>query len=606
MAGRARTPKDQVAGTASPIPSYDTMSDMMISETTSILTDFYRQYVGYYGAAPAKPGDAIFINFDPVLQSETYQRWAQFDLYWYLEQDPHVRAILSAAKVNVAGLDWSVSPFLRGKEKKPSATNEAVAEFCEDTLEQLESFPQHLYDLMDALPKGFSFSEIVWAQKNGFWIIDRLMNRTQRRIQFDAVDRQPKIRTKDNPYYGERLQAGKYIVHRCSSTWENPFGDPLDQSLYWMWLFKKMGLKFFLKHIEVGSSSIPIVQHPTTSDPKLKDEAMQIAADIRNGAYGRMPDTMKVVWGEFAGKQATSEMLSNFIRLMNDEMTKCVKGSLLTTEGASSAGSGSRSMGQTHQVTEDQYDIFRAKGLAASINKYIIQFLVDYNFSTVEGYPRFKFDVEEEEDQVQASTVLANLTRALPDYEIDIDDVNDKFGYVFTKKEKEPLPGAIAANPLGAVNPNEPAPLPEFSGTQRKQLSEALVELSESIKVEDSKAEARIAALEQKKADIERSIKQIQKSVVEMSEENKATNVIERLLRKLIDKKTVVNVSPAQVTVPVTVKPAEFKEQPQPIINVNVPKQDPPIINVNVPKQGPKEMVVERDGMGYIKKVKSN
>ena len=124
-------------------------------------------------------------------------------------------------------------------------------------------------------------------------------------------------------------------------------------------------------------------------------------------------------------------------------MTKSVKGSLLTTEGASSSGTGSRSLGQTHQVTEDQFDKFRAKGLAASVNKYLVRFLVDYNFANVDGYPRFAFDDEEEEDMVNASKVVLQLRQAFPNYDMDMEQISDKFGYQFTQKPVDVTPPAV-------------------------------------------------------------------------------------------------------------------------------------------------------------------
>lgn len=438
------------------LPTYDELTGAMIEETTGILTDYVRQYIGVNGGVRGQD-NAIMINWDPVLREQTYQRWAWYDLYWYLEQDTHIRAIATAAKVNVAALKWSVRPFLRRGEKKPSATNAAIAEFVRDAFSSLETFPQHLYDLLDALFKGFSFSEIMWSlSPQGYWTISDLMNRTQRRIQFDAQSRLPRIRTQQNPYYGDPVPAGKYIVHRVSSTWENPFGDALDQSLYWMWLFKKMGMQFFLKHIEVGASSVPIVQHPTNANEKLKAEALAIASQIRNGAYGRLPDNFSLIWAESKQAAQASNAYYQFIMLCNDEMTKAVKGQLLTTEGASSRGMGSRALGETHMVTEDQYDRFRARGLAASINKYLVKFLVDYNFANVDGYPRFTFDDEEEKDMVNASKVVQQLKQAFPDYDMDMEEVSDKFGYTFTKKQ--------------TVDGPSPSPVPQ------KQITEGVPE----------------------------------------------------------------------------------------------------------------------------------
>ncbi len=424
-------------------PTFDELSELMVNETTSILNDYQRQWIGAIGTQ-GKPGDSIFINFDPVLMKETYLQWAQYDLYWYLEKDPQVGAILDSAKVNVSGMPWDVKPFLRKGEKKPSTTSQDQADFIKDMFESMETFPQHLFDLMDSIGKGFSFSEIVWERKDIWWNINRLMNRPQRRIQFDAQTRQPKIRTMAQPYFGEKIEPGKYIVHRCSSNWENSFGDALDASLYWMWLFKKIIVRFWMQHLEVGASSVPVIKIPPDSGKKLKNEAIDIAKMIRNGAFGYIPSNFEITYAEAKNALQDTESYEKFIRMMDEQMDKRVKGQVLTTEGSSAGGHGSKGMGQTHKITEDQFDIFRAKGLAASVNKYLVKYAMDYNFATIEGYPRFAFAVEEEEDMKAASEVLVNVTKALgtptPEYDIDIEQINEKFGYTFTKKEKkEPI-----------------------------------------------------------------------------------------------------------------------------------------------------------------------
>jgi hypothetical protein len=446
MTYKRKTPEDQLKTRGkNQFPSYDELSELMISETTSILNDFQRQWIGAIGTE-GKPGDAIFINFDPVLQKETYLQWAQYDLYWYLEKDTQVGTILDSAKVNVSGMAWDVKPFLRKGEKKPSASSQAQADFIKDMFEGMETFPQHLFDLMDALGKGFSFSEIVWERKDIWWNIVRLMNRPQRRIQFDAQTRQPRIRTIAQPFYGEKIEPGKYIVHRCSSNWENPFGDALDQSLYWPWMFKRMVIKFWTQHEEVGASSIPIVQVPSGANSQLKSEALDIAKMIRNGAFGYIPANFTLMYAEAKNALQNAETYEKYLRYQDEQMTKRVKGQVLTTEGSSSGGHGSRGMGQTHKITEDQFDIFRAKGLASSVNKYLVKYASDYNFANIEGYPRFCFDVEEEEDMKNASEVFGNLVKALPGYDPDIEQINEKFGYTFTKKEKKDIPQQPLSN----------------------------------------------------------------------------------------------------------------------------------------------------------------
>ena len=60
---------------------------------------------------------------------------------------------------------------------------------------------------------------------------------------------------------------------------------------------------------------------------------------------------------------------------------------------------------------------------------------------------RFTFDVEEEENLVDASVVLVNLAKALPDYDVDIDQINEKFNYNFVKKPKTETPPPVVSDP---------------------------------------------------------------------------------------------------------------------------------------------------------------
>ena len=179
-----------------------------------------------------EPGQGIFLNFDRVLSTQSYKELAWYDLYQEVERDPHVAAIMSSAKLNVAGIPWDISAFTGPHENKPSKRNQEIAAFVKDVLLDAGHLPQHLYNLMDALGKGFAVSEIVWSLGSDGVRIARILNRPQRRFQFDATDRSLRLRDKQNPYFGIPLPDKKFIVHRISAEWENPFGDALDQSLY--------------------------------------------------------------------------------------------------------------------------------------------------------------------------------------------------------------------------------------------------------------------------------------------------------------------------------------------------------------------------------------
>jgi phage gp29-like protein len=426
---KKKSPENQIVK----LPEYGELISIMQNETSAIYTDYIRQYVGVLNTKDPQNGKAIFMNRDRVGNTQGYQELFWFDLYAEVGRDPEVSALLSSAKLNVAGMKYDISAYVEGNEKNPTKRNQEIADFVKLALKRIGYFPQHLYNLMGALEMGFSVSEIIWEPTSEGVFVKNILNRPPRRFQFNAVDRSLQLRTMDDPYYGEPLPDKKFILHRCSAQWENPFGDPLAQSLYWMWLFKKTVLKFWMKHLEVGASSIPIVQHPQSASAQIKSEALSIAQMIRNGAYGRIPDNFEIIWAEAKNAIQNAEAYNGFVRFTNDEMAKCINGQTLTAEAGSSSGTGTKALGKVHQATQSQRDIFRAETLAATLNSSIIKWLVDFNFSNVEGYPEFRFDLEEAEDLEVESKIIKNLSDA--GYDFDEVQLSEKFNYNILKKE---------------------------------------------------------------------------------------------------------------------------------------------------------------------------
>jgi len=432
------------------LPEYGELISLMQTETASIITDYIRQYVGIISQTP-EPGQGIFINWDRILRTQLFQELAWYELYQEVERDPHVAAVMSSAKLNIAGLKWDVTGYMEPGEREPSPRNKAIAGFVKQALLNVGFLPQHLYNLMSALGMGFAVSEIIWDVTDKGVTIGRILNRPQRRFQFDAVDRSLKLRNMQEPYYGIPLPDKKFIVHRCSGQWDNPFGDALDQSLYWMWLFKKTVIKFWMQHLEVQASSIPIVKHPISATPELKAEALEIAKMIRNGAYGRLPDNFELIFAEVKSSVQNAESYQMFVRMCNDEISKCVNGQTLTTEASSATGMGTRALGTVHQVTQDQRNVFRGEGLAATLNQTIVRWMVDFNFANVDGYPQFRFDIEAPKDLLQESQIVKNLSEA--GYDFDEQELSEKFNYTILKKA--PVKVAPIPSPLLKPSPVE-------------------------------------------------------------------------------------------------------------------------------------------------------
>lgn len=439
---KRRKPDNQPAK----LPEYGQLLSIMQSETASIVTDYIRQYVGPINPSTPTPG-AIFINQDRVLLTQTYQELAWYDLYAEVGHDPHVAAVMDSAKLDVAGLKWNVDPYLNPGEKNASKRNEEIAAFVGDVLknsgESNDSggityvFPQHLYNWMDALGMGFAVSEVIWDPRPEGVYIKNIINRTPRRFQFDAVDRSLRLRNIANPYYGDPLPEKKFVVHRASAKWDNPFGDAAYQDIYWMWLFKRTVQKFWMQHLQVGASSIPIVKHPVSADPKLKAEALEIAQMIRSGAYGRIPDNFEIIWAEAKNALQNSQGYEAFNRMVDDQITKRINGQTLTTEPSGPGGSGSYAQGKIHSLTKGARTIFRAHGLEATLNNTLVKWATDFNFGDVDGYPSFRFDLEEPSNLKDEAEIVKTLSDA--GYDFDEQELSEKFNWTVTKKQQKPV-----------------------------------------------------------------------------------------------------------------------------------------------------------------------
>jgi phage gp29-like protein len=442
---KQRTPSNQMLPVKrNALPEYGELVSIMQGETSSIVNDYIRQYVGVISGQGfnVQGSPAIYMNQDRVQRYQSYRELAFYDLYAEVERDPHVASVLQSAKLNVAGMKWDIEAHLEKGEKKPSKRNQEIADFVKHSLKNVGYFPQHMYNLMGALGMGFAVSEIIWDVTDEGVVIKDILNRPQRRFQFDAVDRSLRLRDLKDPYYGIELPDKKFIVHRCSSQWENPFGDALDQSLYWMWLFKKTVLKFWMQHLQVGASSIPIVKHPTGANAEFKAEALEIAKMIRNGAYGRIPMNFEVIFAEAKNAVQNGEAYNTFLRMCNEEISKCANGQTLTADASSASGKGSRALGDVHQNAQTARDMFRAEGLAATLNASIVKWQVDFNFSGVTGYPKFRFDLEEAEDLESEALIVKTISDA--GFDFDEVELSEKFNYTITKKK-----------PLD-LKPNEP------------------------------------------------------------------------------------------------------------------------------------------------------
>lgn len=399
----------------------------------SILTDYIRQYVGTYRDQPTADSGVV-LNRDRVLSTQFYLDMAGYDLYDEIERDPHVSGIYQTIRTSVAALDWFIAPA------SESDADKKIAQEIERLLRDVDGFIQDVVELLDAVGKGFSVSEILKSvNREGFVTPVRLMHRPQRRMQFDPTGYALKVRKTNNPFYGDPAPDETFIVHRNSQKYENPFGDALDQRLYWMWLFKRNVIKIWMQFQENFSAPFPLGKYDPNATQEFKTALLDLLGSFRRSGYGIAPNTVQIDLMQSQGVSSVGDAYERFIRFANDEMTKCILGEVLTTEGSASGGAGAKAGASESRTISKARIQYYAKGLEDTLNSTLIRWMVKWNFADGTLCPKFRFDTSEPVDAKVMSEVIVNLKTA--GYKVTDAYIEDTLGIPL--EEVEPAPQVV-------------------------------------------------------------------------------------------------------------------------------------------------------------------
>jgi phage gp29-like protein len=217
----------------------------------------------------------VFQYTDDTLISRGGQQGLK--IYDDIERDPYAHAVLAKRKLALVGREWRIEPASEARADRKAA------EIVEQVLGRIP-FDQLCLDLLDATLKGFSVAEIVWAERGGHIVPQRIVAHDPRRFTFDEAW-EPRLLTMTHPMLGEQLPKNKFIVHRCGVKGNNPFGLGLGSKLFWPVLFKREGIAFWMVFLEKYASPTPVGKYPEGTlpqDQKRLVDALQ--AMVQSGA----------------------------------------------------------------------------------------------------------------------------------------------------------------------------------------------------------------------------------------------------------------------------------------------------------------------------------
>lgn len=317
----------------------------------------------------------------PARLARIHRAAAQGDPLQYLElaedieeRDLHYLGVLGTRKRSVAQLPITVTAASDAGDHKKHA--EYVQSWINDGV-----LAAGLFDMLDAIGKGFSVLECDWRAHLGHTCPREFVWRPQRWFGFDRIDGETVLlheATGDVP-----LAPHKFVVHRAKSKSGLTIRSGLARAASWAWMYKSFTLKDWSIFVQNFGAPVRIGKYEENAKPEDKDVLWRAVSQIAGDCAAIIPASMEIEFHEVSAKAASTDMYERRADWMDRQISKAVLGQTTTTD----AVSGGHAVAQEHRLVQE--DIERSDAIAASgtINRQIVPNLVAFEFGPQDHYP---------------------------------------------------------------------------------------------------------------------------------------------------------------------------------------------------------------------------
>ena len=341
-------------------------------------------------------------------QAEQGDLQAQFDLYEDMEEkDGHIGSELSKRRRAVI-VDWSVVP-----PDNPSSREKRDAEQLAELVGEIADFEDVLFDVTDAIGKGFSCSEIEWEKKK-FWLPKSITHRPQSWFGVHRGYRQ-ELRLRTNTVgpdgsVGEPLQPFGWVTHVHKTKSGYLERSAMFRQLVWPYLFKNYSVGDLAEFLEIYGIPIRIGKYPSGASDKEKMTLLRALVGIGHNAAGIIPAGMELDFKDAAtGDPKAFELMMNWCERTQ---SKVILGGTLTS-GADGKSS-TNALGNVHNEVRKDLRDSDIRQLCSTLTRDLLYPMASLNGLAPDGMrrcPVFRLNVGETEDMVAFSDALPKLVK---------------------------------------------------------------------------------------------------------------------------------------------------------------------------------------------------
>ncbi|MEX2480210.1 MAG: DUF935 domain-containing protein [Gammaproteobacteria bacterium] len=366
------------------------------------------------------------------------------------ERDLHYAGVLGTRRRSVAQIDITVDAASDAPE------HVRHADMVRDWLLR-DQLQDEIFDILDAIGKGTSLTEIIWDTSAGQWRPARLEWRDPRWFRFDRHDgTTPLLRTDEGD---QPLPAFKFIQAIIRSKSGLPVRSGIARLAAWSWMFKAFTLRDWAIFTQTYGQPIRVGKYGAGATEADKDTLFRAVANIAGDCAAIIPESMLIEFIESKSVGSSMDLYERRADWLDRQVSKAVLGQTATTD----AIAGGHAVGQEHRQVQEDIERADAKALAAVLNRDLVRPWIDLEFGPQKVYPRLRIGRPEEEDLKLLAESLAKLVPL--GLRVEASVIRDKFGL------PDPDPDAEVLEARAAPVAPLPGPAPQ-EGKQALQAEE--------------------------------------------------------------------------------------------------------------------------------------
>ena len=376
----------------------------------------------------------------------------QYQVYELMEDSwARLAKNLHELKSAAAAATYTVMPFTERGER-PTSTAQDKADFvqhCLDTwvgspINSTNGFRDAVYDLCDAVGKGFSVQEILW-EPTVDGILPKATYFCHPRYYSFPYDKPDLMLSPQGDGVYEEIPDDKFLIGIYKNRSGNSMGYGLLRQLAYWWSGQNFCRDWLLNFAQVFGQPLRWATYDPGAAANIKNDIADMLENMGSAAWGAFPAGTQVEFKE-AGKTGQDNPQSYFIQLADKLCDITILGQTLTTDVGDS---GSRALGDVHEEVRRTRLQDVCEWVANVLNEQLIGFMCHLNYGNHDEMPQLVPDLAGPADptlEAQRDQILLGNGMEMPRewfydrHDVPIPQAGEE---IITAPEPLPMPGPM-------------------------------------------------------------------------------------------------------------------------------------------------------------------